>query len=162
MPVIRISFPLLTHIAKTDNKTAKNKYWKINNQAIYSGAINKFARAIIVENMHKYVINCIDDKLLNLKIPKIKNLEYIFNTVVNHGSISRRGDKIIWKVPAKNYESNWDLNNISDIWIKTGNDALTLSGVITDDNTGVIRTTTYSMVEVDHIDDLELEIIITY
>jgi hypothetical protein len=162
MPKIRISFPLITHVACTNNKTAKNKYWKINNQRIYDGSINKFKRAIIVENMHNYVINCIDDSILNLKINKIKNLEYIFNTVINHGSISRRGDKIFWKKPDKNYEPNWDLNNISDIWIKTGNDALTIAGVTTDDNAGVIKTTTYSMNEVDHIDDLELEIIITY
>lgn len=162
MPKIRISMPLLSHIACTKNKTAKNTYWKINNQRIYDGSVNKFKRAIIVENMHDYIINCLDDSILNLKIPKIKNLEYIFNTVKNHGSISRRGGKTCWKVPEENYVENWDINNISDIWIKTGNDALTLAGVIIDDNAGVIRTTTYSMNEVDHIDDLELEIIITY
>jgi len=162
MPVIRISMPLITHVAYTNNKSAKNKYWKINGQAIYDGSVNKFKRAIIVENMHHFIINSLDDSLLNLKIDKVINMRYIFNTVKNHGSISRRGDKTCWKPAKKDYKSNWDIYNLASFWIKTIDDALVEAGVLVDDNTDVINEAAYKKVEVDHIDDLELEIIITY
>lgn len=162
MPKIRISMPLRTHIPCTDNKKAPNKYWKINNQAIYNGSVDKFKRAIIVNNMHNYIMDSIPNRALNLKIEKIEDIEYIFNTVINHGDVKRIGGTVRWKKPAPGYIPSWDLNNISDIWVKTGNDALTLAGVIIDDNAGVIQTTRYTFKEVDHIDDIELEIIITY
>ena len=160
--VLHLSMPLLSHIPCTNNKRAANKYWKINNQSIYNGSVDKFKRAVIVENMHRHVMNSLPEDVLNLKIERIKNITYVFSTVRNHGSITRRLGKTCWKPVKEDYKSNWDLNNISDIWIKTGNDALTLAGVITDDNTDVIFDTTYKMRVVDHIDELELEIIITY
>ena len=160
--VLHLTMTLPSHIASTNNKRAANKYWKINNQAIYNGSVDKFKRAVIVENMHNLVMNSLPQSALNLKIDKVKNITYIFNTVRNHGSISRRLGKTCWKPAKKDYVSNWDSNNISDIWVKTGNDALTLAGVITDDNTDVINNTTYRMEVVDHIEDLKLQIIITY
>lgn len=162
METIHISMPLLTHCPCTDNVKAKNKYWKINNQAIYNGSVNTFKRAIIVENMHKYVIHSLDDAILNLKIPKIIDIKYVFNTVINHGDISRRSEKLCWKPAKEDYQVTWDLNNISDFWVKTGNDALVLAGVLIDDNAGVIRKTSYEFNIVEHIDDLELEIFINY
>ena len=63
MPVIRISMPLITHVPSTDNKSKKNKYWKINGQAIYNSSVDKFKRAIIVENLHRFVINSLDDTI---------------------------------------------------------------------------------------------------
>lgn len=154
--------PLLTHVPCTDNVKATNKYWKINNQAIYNGSVNTFKRAIIVENMHRYIINALPEEVMNLKLEKINYIHYIFHTVRNHGSITRRGGKVCWKPAIENYKSGWDLNNISDFWIKTGNDALVLAGVLVDDNTDVIFRTKYEMITVDHIDELELEIIINY
>lgn len=162
MGQIIISMPLITHCPCTDNVRAKNKYWKINGQAIYNGSVDKFKRAIIVENMHRYVINSLDDSLLNLKIEKVQWMHYIFHTVKNHGSISRRNGKTCWKPAEPNYKSNWDIFNLASIWIKIIDDALTMAGVLVDDNTDVTRRGKYEMVEVDHIDDLELEIIINY
>jgi hypothetical protein len=159
---IVISMPLLTHVSKTDNKKTPNKYWKINNQALYSGTLNQFSRAIVVEKLHHYMINSFKSEIFDLKIEKIFSIHYVFYTVRNHGAITRRLGKISWKPVTETYKSNWDLNNISDIWIKTGNDALVLAGVLVDDNTDVIDKTMYQMKVVDHIDDLELEIIITY
>ena len=60
------------------------------------------------------------------------------------------------------YKSNWDIYNLASFWIKTIDDSLVEAGVLVDDNTDVIKEARYKMVEVDHIDDLELEIIITY
>lgn len=159
---LSITMPLLTHVAITNNKKAKNKYWKINNQALYSGSLNQFSRAIMVENMHHFMMNSFNSSIFDLNIKEIFSIHYIFNTVKNHGAITRRLGKICWEPVKDDYKSNWDLNNISDIWIKTGNDALVLAGVLVDDNTDVIKRTMYQMVTVDHIDDLELEIIITY
>jgi len=160
MESLIISMPLLTHVPKTDNKKAPNKYIKINNQAIYNGALNTFARAIVVENLHKYFSDSIPDEYLGLKLEKVKSIEYQFLTVRNHGSIQRRSGLKTWKPAKKDYVPNWDLNNLSDLWVKIGNDALVLSGVLADDNVGVIPKTSYSYVEVDHIDELELIVII--
>ncbi len=159
---IDISMPLLTHIAKTQNKRVADKYWKINNQAIYNSAVNPFTRAIIVENMHAYIISHVPISVRNLKLKRIIGIKYVFHTVMNHGDVSRRVGKLCWK-PAKNdYQTTWDLNNMSDFWIKTGNDALVHAGVLIDDNAGVIHDTRYKFVTVPHIDDLKLNITITY
>jgi len=155
-----ISMPLITHIPKTDNKKAPNKYIKINGQSIYNGSLNTFARAIVVNNLHKFFSDSIPEEYLNLKLEKVKHIEYRFHTVINHGSIQRRNGVKTWKPAKKDYVCNWDLNNLSDIWVKTGNDSLVLSGVLADDNVGIIPKTSYEFVEVDHIDDLELTVTI--
>jgi len=162
MPILRISMPLISHVACTDNKSKKNKMWKINGQKIYDGSVNKFKRAIIVNNMHHFIINSLDDEVLNLKIPKVKHMYYVFNTVKNHGSISMRLGKKSWKPAEPSYKSNWDIYNLASFWIKVIDDALTEAGVLIDDNTDVIQEARYKFVEVEHIDDMELEIIITY
>lgn len=159
---ICITMPLLTHIAKTQNKFAKDKFWKINNQRIYDGSLNPFARALIVDNMHKYIISHIPLEYRTLYLKRTNLVRYEFYTVVNHGDISRRSDRLCWKPAIENYKIGWDLNNMSDFWVKVGNDALTLGGVIEDDNVGVIHRTAYSFNMVDHIDKLKLNIIIKY
>jgi hypothetical protein len=157
-----IKMPLISHIAYTQNKNKANRLMKINGQTIYNGAINKFKRAIVVENMHYYFVYNIPEEMCGLELTKVKTIEYIFHTVVNHGNISMRNGERIWKEAKKDYVPNWDVNNLADIWIKTGNDSLTIAKVISDDNAGVINKTIYSCQYVDHIDDLELEIIINY
>lgn len=159
---LSISMPLITHIAYTQNKIKADRLMKINGQRIYDGSLNKFKRAIVVENMHYYFQYNIPQKMLNLNITKVKSIEYVFHTVLNHGNISIRNNKKCWVKPKPNYVPNWDVNNLADIWIKTGNDALSLSKVIIDDNISVINNTTYRFNMVDHIDDLELEVIIKY
>lgn len=154
--------PLLTHIPYTQNKKAKDKYWKINNQAIYNGSVNTFKRAVIVENMHRYIMHALPSEVFDLKIEKTIEINYVFNTVINHGDISRRSEKLCWKPAKEEYQVTWDLNNVSDFWIKTGNDALVLAGVLIDDNAGVIKKTSYEFNIVEHIDDLELQIFIKY
>lgn len=160
--ILNIKMPLITHIAYTQNKTKANRLMKINGQRIYDGSLNKFKRAIVVDNMHYYFMYNIPGNMLNLKLSKIKSIEYIFHTVLNHGNISMRLHKRSWVVPDAKYKQKWDVNNLADIWIKTGNDSLVLSGVLEDDNAGVLNKTTYSANYVDHIDDLELEVIIKY
>jgi hypothetical protein len=159
---IIISMRLPTHIAKTNNKSAPNKFIKINSQSIYNGSLNTFSRAIVVENMHYFVEWNIPSAIIGLKLTKVKEIIYEFRTVINHGDIRRVKGKISWKKPGPGYIPSWDLNNLSDIWVKTGNDALVLSGVLSDDNAGVIRDTRYRFVEVEDIDDLELVITIIY
>lgn len=157
-----IKMPLISHIACTNNKNVPNKMLKINGQTIYNGALNKFKRAIVVENMHYYFDYNIPDEMLNLNIESIKSIGYIFHTVINHGSISRRGGVKCWKPAAKDYKPNWDIENLASIWIKTGNDALSRAKVISDDNVGVIKKVMYGFNEVYDVDDLELEVIINY
>ena len=159
---LRIKMPLISHIACTDNKNVPNKMMKINGQSIYNGSLNKFKRAIVVDNMHYYFDYNIPQEMLNLNIKSIKSIGYIFHTVINHGTISRRNGVRCWKPAAKNYEPNWDIENLASIWIKTGNDALSKAKVISDDNVSVIKKVMYGFNEVYDIDDLELEVIINY
>lgn len=42
-----------THVRCTDNKIKENRYWKVNGQQIYNGAVGKFKRAVIVISMHE-------------------------------------------------------------------------------------------------------------
>ena len=157
-----IKMPLITHIAYTQNKIAADKMMKINGQSIYNGALNKFKRAIVVENMHYYLVYNIPDEMLNLNIKKVKTIAYIFHTVINHGDIRRVKGVKRWKKPSKDYVPNWDIENLSSIWVKTGNDALVIGKVLSEDNIGVIQKVMYGFNEVEDIDDLELEIIIKY
>jgi len=157
-----IKMPLISHIAYTQNKVKADRLMKINGQSIYNGALNKFKRAIVVENMHYYFVYNIPEEMLGLNLTKVKSIEYIFHTVINHGNISRRNGKRIWKEAGKKYVPNWDIQNIADIWIKTGNDSLSIAKVIQDDNVGVITKVSYELKVVDHVDDLELEVIINY
>ena len=142
-----------THIAKTNNKKAPNKFMKINNQAIYNGTLNYFSRCIVVDNLHKLIVDAVP-KDFNIDTPVIPGI--IIRTVYNHGSISRRSGKICWKPPKVDYKPNWDVDNLAMLWIKTIKDSLTLSGLIPDDNVEFIRGGFYKVEFVDDIKDLEL------
>jgi len=147
-----------THVAYTENKKAPDKYTKVNNQSIYNGKINRFSRNTAVRNLHSYVEGKIPSstKLVNYPL-KIK---YLIRTVKNHGSISRRNGKIIWKPAKKDYVPTWDIDNLAFLWIKTINDTLTKKGVIIDDNVNYVISGCY---EVEFVDDLEdREIIVTF
>lgn len=156
--VLRFKFPLITHIAKTNNKIVANKMFKINNQAFYSQSLNRFSRAIVVENMHNYVISNLNTDVKG--ITKVEHILYEFRVVRNFNNIRFIRGKLSWKKPDKNYDINWDVNNIADIWIKTGNDSLTLAGILKDDNASVINLTSYRVVFVDDIKDMTIEIIL--
>ena len=98
MKIILKEFPI--HIAKSDNKHAPNKMVKLNNQNIYSGALNRFGRAIVIKNLHEYIISQIPKgfKIDNYPV----KIHYLFRTVRNHGSISMRKHKTCWKPQKKN------------------------------------------------------------
>lgn len=142
-----------THIEKTDNKKAPNKFWKINNQSIYNGSVNTFARAIVIKNMHKYIISKIN------VFPKFTGpvtVDIIIKTVKNHGSIQRRNGKIIWKQPKNDYKPTWDEDNLSAIWTKTIRDSLTKLDIIPDDNVEFIKGGYRGVEFVKDINDREI------
>ena len=132
----------ITHIPKTNNKIAPNKYIKINNQLIYNSNLNRFQRNIVVNNLHDYLINYI-----NKELPKLTNPPYQISldiyAPINYGTVSRRKRKdipyISWKYPEKNYKPNWDIDNLGDIWLKVFKDALQLSEVLENDNVTFVK-----------------------
>lgn len=158
---IKIEIPkFITHIAKTNNVKAPNKYVKINNQSIYNGALNKFSRAIAIDNMHKYI----DTYLLKyrgLNLSKNVNINFKIYTVINHGSISLRKGIICYKPAKANYIPNWDIENLASIWIKAFNDSLTKNNVILDDNVSVITKISYEFIEVKDLDERQIVVEIT-
>lgn len=159
---LTISLPLYTHIPKTNNKTKANKMFKVNNQAIYNGSLNKFARAIVVQFAHDLVMNCIPDEYFGLKLSKVESIHYEIRTVINHGTIRMLKGEKKWTKAKPGYKPNFDIENIASFWTKVGNDALVQAGVLEDDNVSVIKKISYEFTEVKHIDDLELEVIVKY
>lgn len=128
----------ITHVAKTDNKVKANKYVKVNNQNIYNSNLNRFARNIVVRNLHNYLIEHI--KLSNL--PKLINPPYQVSLTIfapiNYGAVSRRSKHgtpyICWYPAGPDYQPNWDIGNIGELWLKTFEDSLQLAGVLENDN----------------------------
>lgn len=147
----------LTHVEKTDNKVAPNKFIKINNQTIYNGAITRFTRNTVITNMHDYIDSELSKHIL---VPFVGAVEVSFKirTVINHGSISRRNGKINWKKASKNYTPNWDIENLSSIWIKCINDVLVKRKILFDDNVKFIKKISYEFEEVDDISKREIVI----
>lgn len=152
-----------THIAKSDNKYAANKMLKINNQAIYSGALNRFARAIVVNNMHEYIAGEIlpfKNKFLQKGTRYPIKVKIEVHTTVNHGDISMRKGKICWKPAKSDYVPTWDIDNLATIWIKTLNDTLQKTGFIPNDHIGYLYGGGYEYHEVKDLKDRKLIIII--
>lgn len=151
----------ITHVAKTQNKVADDKYVKINNNTIYSGTINRFTRAKVVENLHNYIISYLpklDIKSLLNDDEKFIRLEFTFKTVINHGSISRRKGVTIWKPVKPNYVPNWDIENLASLWIKVFNDSLIIKGMIKDDSVDLVRTISYTYEECNNLNEREIKL----
>jgi len=135
-----------THIAKTKNKIKENKFIKINNQAIYNDALNRFSRAIAINNLKDYV----SYKLCN-QVYKIKSkvtVNYEFHTVINHGDIRRKNGTILWKIAKDDYRPCWDISNLAFIWMKVIDDTLEKLKIITNDNVKFVSGGSYQFVEV--------------
>ena len=153
--IILDKFP--THIEKTANKIAADKFIKITNQSIYNGALNRFGRAIVVKNMHDYIISCVPEGLKVINYP-VKP-KYTFYTVRNHGNIRRtKKGEISWKPPASDFKATWDDDNLAFIWMKTIRDAFTKVGVWEDDNVDFVRGSDYDIVFIDDIKDRKITI----
>jgi hypothetical protein len=133
----------ITHVAKTDNKKAPNKYIKINNQLIYNSNLNRFARNIVVKNLHEYLIPLIQDSLSELtNYPYQVSLD--IHVPINYGDVSRRTRKhipyICWKKPVENYVAGWDIGNLGELWLKVFEDALQMAGIIENDSVQFINS----------------------
>lgn len=148
-----------THLPKSDNKYAANKMQKLNNQAIYNGSLNRFGRAIVMNNMHKYLAGYLDPYLTtfsreSIEFPICVDIEV--HTVINHGSIMMRKGNVCWKPPKPDYEPTWDIDNLASIWIKGLNDTLTKSKFIPDDTVKYLACTSYKYHEVASLEDRKL------
>jgi hypothetical protein len=163
MNEIKITIPLITHIPKTQNKNKKDKYIKINNQSIYNGLLNRFTRAIVVENLHAYFANNIEEEFKGLSIDSNNiKLLYEFYTVYNHGDVRLLKTGISWNPPKKGYEPRWDLDNLADLWCKIGSDTLVLEKVIKEDTVQFIKEKTCRFIEIKELYDAKIDITITY
>jgi hypothetical protein len=163
MNEIKITIPLITHIPKTANKKAADKYIKINNQSIYNGVLNRFARAIVVNNLHYYFADNIDEQFKGMNIDSNNiQLTYEFHTVYNHGDVRKLKSGISWNPPKKGYRPSWDLDNLADLWTKIGNDTLVLEKVIKEDTVEFIKQKTCRFVQINELIDAKIELTINY
>lgn len=149
-----INIPLITHVAKTNNKKAPNKYFKINFNELYSGNLHHHSRSIVMENLHNYIINY----LPNTNLVNIKHLVLRFRVVKNIGDIRLIKGRYSWKKPKEDYEPSWDTDNYSFIWIKAIKDSLVLNGNLPDDTFSFINKTSFVFEIVDDIADMHISI----
>lgn len=159
MKIIIKEFP--THIARTNNKVAANKMIKINNQSIYNSNLNRFARNIVMDNLHNYLSKLFKPYLsIYKREPPAFPLKITVNfyTVINHGSISMRSGKLCWKYPKKNYIPNWDIENLATIWIKAICDTLVKCKFFPDDNVKYLSSISYNYYEIEKLEDRKIEI----
>lgn len=157
MNQIIITIPLF----RTHAKKSANKSIKINGNAIYSGNMHRFTRAKVVEEMHEYIGSYLGPyKGLNIDVPI--RITYKYYTPLNHGSISLRKGLLCWKPVNPGYTPNWDIENLHSIYSKVGNDALTLEGVIKDDNVSIVKSVYADFEEIADIKDRKIEIIIDF
>lgn len=153
--IILSKFPI--HIEKTKNKIAQNKYIKINNQNIYNGYLSRFTRAIVVKNIHNWIISKISKELL----PKIENpviLTIDIYTVINHGDISMRNGHILWKPRLNEYIPDWDEDNLRMIWEKCIKDSISILKIWPDDNVYYCRGIKSMVYFIDNLEDRKIEI----
>lgn len=144
----------LLHVSYTNNKKASNKFIKVNNQSVYNGKINRFSRATVMENLKIWFLRYFPKKLKIEKFPV--KIHYIFKTVINHGDISRRNNKLIWKYPSEDYVPRWDIENLASIFIKSGNDSLVRAKILPDDSIKYVNGISYEFIKVDDINDREI------
>lgn len=158
--IILEQFP--THVAKTNNKHKVNKMFKINNQAIYNGSINRFSRAIVMNNMHTWLKDKFDEVNLTRYTPKTYPVQLILriHTVINHGNVrwSIKENRSTCSIPKEDYKPTWDEDNLSSIWIKAIKDSLTEYGFWKDDDVSLCRGTDSLVEFVDSFEDRKIEI----
>jgi len=143
-----------THLPITNPKKAKPKYVKLNGQLLYNSNVNRFARNTLMDNIHKYVMNKIPKRLKIYNFPiKVK---FIIKTVINHGSIQRRNEVIIWKYPDDNYVPNYDLDNMLQLWVKGSLDCLVKAKIIPDDSVQYINNIEYEFEAIEEFDNREI------
>lgn len=159
MEIEILQFP--THVAYTKNKIKEDKMVKINNQTIYNGKINRFSRNTVMQNLHAFL----KPKIKPYKASFIKSgltyplhIKISIHTVINHASIAMRKGKVSWNMPKDGYMPNWDIENLSTIWIKAICDVLTSLGFIPDDNIMYVKGIEYEFVEVEELDDRKIVI----
>lgn len=127
-----------THVRKSKSKKDKAKRVKINGQQLYSGNMNPFTRAVVVDQMHEFISNNIPDLDLSNVVPIEISLEV--HSPINMGDVRfYAGKGISWKPPKKDYEPSWDIDNLW-IWIKCFTDVLVKKGFIPDDNIKYVRS----------------------
>lgn len=147
-----------THMPYTKNKRAPDRYMKITNQSVYSGTMDRFSRAVLVSNMHDFVISHIPKNFGKFKTPVKMVVE--FHVVRNHSTIRRmkKDGSYMWKPADANYEANWDDDNLAFLWIKTIKDAISKYGAWPDDNVEHCRGCDWDTIFVDKLEDMKIVI----
>ena len=156
-----IEIPFLFYAVKRFRKTMPDVLVKINNQAIYSGTLNKHERNTAVRYVKDHLgTNMIKNKVNDLNIKKVRHTVYKLYVVRNHGNIRLLQGSLNWKKPAKDYVINWDVDNLAFFWIKTDNDALVENKVLMEDTADRLNMTTYLVEFVENLEDCKIQIML--
>lgn len=125
---------------------------KLGYNKLYAG-VNHFVREKIVKQVHDYVDAHIPTGL-DISTPVGTHL-HIY-VPINYGSVRMVKGKLTWKPPHDRYKPNWDLDNLSFIWLKSLNDGLVKAGILPDDTVEFLTSTSYTFHFIDDFEDRKL------
>jgi hypothetical protein len=151
---LKLEFPeFITHIPVNKKTWVKIGYNKIHASVHYT------TRAALVAAMHGYIEKHIPP---NLTIQGPVETRLTVFAPVNFGTMKMIVDKetgkrrVSWKPAIKDYKANWDIGNLSLIWLKCLDDVLIKKGILPDDTIDHLQRTTYEFVPVTQFADRKL------
>ena len=136
-----------THAAYTDNKHKRNKYIKVGGNSVMYGSLQRFSRAVVVDNLHGYLLPvceaCMDAAREAYIDPSASDwdLTMYFAVHKGYGSVAMRRTKqgIVMGGGDDSQRANWDIDN-QWIWAKMFLDTCQLTGLLAQDTVDVVRS----------------------
>lgn len=154
-----------THVPSyVSKKGVPSKYHKVSGQSIYSGQMHPVVRAKLMSALKdRFTPGANNVKRLTTtkKVPSMKKVKLTFEygVPVNYGDVRMIRGVLSWKSANSDYIPRWDLSNLWPMR-KSIEDCLVGSGIIRDDNVGVVVELSERFVEVKHINDRYIRVII--
>lgn len=147
-----------THIACSNRKYGRPDFWKINSQGIYNSSISRFKRAIVIDNIHKYLISELEQQ----EFPKLSGaviLKLDIFIPINYSDVRLlKQTTISWKKASPGYVPRNDEDNVTYIWTKCIKDCLTKLGVWPDDSLAYCRGVNSMIHFIDELEDRKIEV----
>jgi len=151
---LRITIPLKTHFAYTNNKFAANKFLKANGQLLYNQKLNRFSRNNFMHNMHSYIGEYLPELSIE-DYPLI--IDFTFYVVNNYQSVSRRNGEIRFPINL-DVEPSFDIDNLATIWKKAILDSLQHREIITNDSAKYVRKLSEEVLFINEPEKMFIEI----
>jgi hypothetical protein len=154
-----------THMAVSENKTKRDRFVKVGGNSIFSGSLNRFARAHAVRSMHAELlpgVELLKQALFQAGILPDKyrwKVRMIFRVHAGYGSIGMRKTKKGWVISGGEdvtlERANWDIDN-QWIWQKVFKDVCVKNDLLGTDTVARIAGDAKDFIEVPTFDQRSL------